>query len=137
MSRIIKITMMMAFVIMGVRAKTVTECRETDCKSHCQIFNKVSCTGCVFGCASPPSFQYSNTSNQNPQSLYPISLYIYSDLMAFKTIFERYIQLPCELRTDQHGKIKVQIKTTLCSLCDLDSLYSQMMVKIFDVYRSQ
>lgn len=61
--------MMMALVIMGVGAKTVTECRETDCKTHCQNANSMACNGCVFGCAAPPSFQYSDTSNQNSQSL--------------------------------------------------------------------
>ncbi|ESQ29718.1 hypothetical protein EUTSA_v10024020mg [Eutrema salsugineum] len=61
MSSMIKITMMMALVVMGVTAKTVIECQETDCKSQCQIMNNLACNACVFGCASPPSFQYSDT----------------------------------------------------------------------------
>ncbi|CAH2080061.1 unnamed protein product [Thlaspi arvense] len=61
MSSMIKITMMMGLVVVGVGAKTVTECQETDRLSHCQNINNMACTRCVFECASPPSFQYSDT----------------------------------------------------------------------------
>ncbi|KAG7588470.1 hypothetical protein ISN44_As07g008020 [Arabidopsis suecica] len=61
MSIMIKITMIMALVIMDVRAKTVTECQKTDCKCLCQNMTDIACTNCLFRCTSPPSFKYSNT----------------------------------------------------------------------------
>lgn len=65
MSSMFKITMVMALVMMGVRAKSITECLGIECKSHCQDFGHRNCAGCVFGCANPPSLEYSDTSNQN------------------------------------------------------------------------
>ncbi|CAA0299314.1 unnamed protein product [Arabidopsis thaliana] len=46
----IKITMMMALVLMGVRATTVTQSQETDRKFECHSMNHIACTGCLFGC---------------------------------------------------------------------------------------
>ncbi|WZY86814.1 hypothetical protein YC2023_033198 [Brassica napus] len=58
----IKIIMVMTLVVMGVRAKTMTECQETVCKSLCQNIKTIPCTSCVFRCAFPSSFQHSDTS---------------------------------------------------------------------------
>ncbi|CAN7120418.1 unnamed protein product [Brassica rapa subsp. narinosa] len=58
----IKIIMVMTLVVMGVRAKTMTECQETVCKSLCQNIKTIACTSCVFRCAFPSSFQHSDTS---------------------------------------------------------------------------
>ncbi|XP_010480246.1 PREDICTED: uncharacterized protein LOC104758969 [Camelina sativa] len=54
MSSMIKIMMMMALVIMGVKAKTVTECRETDCKYFCANngMSTKACSECVFRCST-------------------------------------------------------------------------------------
>ncbi|CAF2133798.1 unnamed protein product [Brassica napus] len=49
---------------MGVRAKTMTECQETVCKSLCQNIKTIPCTSCVFRCAFPSSFQHSDTIDQ-------------------------------------------------------------------------
>ncbi|XP_010414983.1 PREDICTED: uncharacterized protein LOC104701051 [Camelina sativa] len=54
MSSMIKIMMMMALVIMGVRAKTLTECRETDCKYVCanKGMSTKACSKCVLRCST-------------------------------------------------------------------------------------
>ncbi|XP_019101102.1 PREDICTED: uncharacterized protein LOC104787399 [Camelina sativa] len=60
MSSMIKITMvMMALVLMGVRAKAVTQCQETECKFDCgNIHHMAWANGmywnpkmCYFGCS--------------------------------------------------------------------------------------
>jgi len=63
MASMIKITMIMALIIMDVRAKIITECQKADCKSLCQNISDIACTNCLFKCISLPSFNYSNTSN--------------------------------------------------------------------------
>lgn len=81
--------MVMTLVVMNVRAKTVTECQETVCKSLCdQKIKNLACTSCVYGCASPPSFQHSDTSNQNSQSI--LSITNFSTFITIAHEFENY-----------------------------------------------